>query len=165
MTALGDLGLGWTGAGCFAVAVVSAVVPWVNAEVLVLSLPALAPSRPALAMLVGVATAGQMTGKVAIYWAGRGSANMPAPHIARAIERWRPWFAASGRKAAGLIVLSSAIGVPPFFVTTLLAGAMRMPLATFVAAGTCGRLIRFGVLVFVPGAVMQARAWWTAAAP
>jgi membrane protein YqaA with SNARE-associated domain len=80
-----------------------------------------------------------------------------SPRLARVVERWQPYFAAGSGKAAALIVLSSAVGIPPFFVTTLLAGALRMQLASFVAAGTCGRLIRFGALVLVPHLVMQGR--------
>lgn len=154
MSGIGEMGLAWACAGCFALTVVSAIVPWINAEVIVLSLPALAPSKSALAVLVLVATAGQMTGKLAVYWAGRGSAHLPSPRVALALERWRPRFAASRRSALGFVVLSSAVGIPPFFVTTLLAGALRMDLATFIAGGTCGRLMRFSVLVIVPDLVL-----------
>jgi membrane protein YqaA with SNARE-associated domain len=98
-----------------------------------------------------------MTGKLALYWAGRGTGRMESPRVRRLLDRWRPYFAASTGKAAALIVVSSAVGVPPFFVTTLLAGAMRMGLASFVAAGTCGRLIRFAALVLVPHFLMQGR--------
>jgi membrane protein YqaA with SNARE-associated domain len=156
MSALTDLGLAWLCAGCFALTVVSAVVPWVNAEVIVLSLPALASSRWALLVLVLVATAGQMTGKLVIYWAGRGGARMPSPKVAAALDTWAPRFSAGGGRAAGLIVLSSAVGIPPFFVTTLLAGAVRMDMTTFLVAGTCGRIMRFGTLVLAPGLLAQA---------
>lgn len=158
MTSFEQPGLAWVAAGCFALTVVSAIVPWVNAEVIVLSLPALAPSPSALVLLVIIATVGQMTGKIAVYWAGRGTANVRSPQVARAIERWQPYFAARGRNIAWLIVLSSAVGIPPFFLTTLVAGAVRMDLGTFIAAGTCGRLLRFGALVLIPHLVMRGRA-------
>jgi membrane protein YqaA with SNARE-associated domain len=155
MIAIDEAGLAWACAGCFALTVVSAIVPWVNAELIVLSLPVLAPSRSTLALLLLVATAGQMTGKVAVYWAARGGARVPSPRVARLLERWRPRFAASRRSAAGFVVLSSAVGIPPFFVTTLAAGALRMNLTEFIAAGTCGRLLRFGALVVVPDLVVR----------
>jgi membrane protein YqaA with SNARE-associated domain len=156
MSAFTDLGLAWLCVGCFALTVVSAVIPWVNAEVIVLSLPAFASSRWALLLLVLVATAGQMTGKLAIYWAGRGGATLPSPKVAAALDRWAPRFRDGSSKAAGLIVLSSAVGIPPFFVTTLLAGAVRMRIATFLVAGTCGRIVRFGTLVLAPQLIAQA---------
>lgn len=153
MTGIGDVGLAWACAGCFALTVVSAIVPWVNAEVIVLSLPALAPSRSTLVLLVLVATAGQMTGKLLVYWAGRGSARAPSPRVAQALERWRPRIAGNWRSAAGFVVLSSAVGIPPFFIMTLVAGALHMRLTTFLAAGTVGRLFRFGVLAVIPNLV------------
>jgi membrane protein YqaA with SNARE-associated domain len=156
MSAFTELGLAWLCAGCFALTLVSAVVPWVNAEVIVLSLPAFAPSRWTLVLLVLVATAGQMTGKLAIYWAGRGGRRLPSPRVAAVLERWAPRFSSGGSKAAGLIVLSSAVGIPPFFVTTLLAGAVRMHIGTFLVAGTLGRVVRFGTLVVAPELVAQA---------
>jgi membrane protein YqaA with SNARE-associated domain len=128
----------------------------VNAEVIVLSLPAFASSRWTLALLVAIATAGQMTGKLAIYWAGRGGARVPSPKVAAALERWAPRFRDRRSKAAGLIMLSSAVGIPPFFITTLLAGAVRMHVATFLLAGTCGRIVRFGTLVLAPELIAQA---------
>lgn len=152
------MSLAWTCIGCFAATFVSAIVPWVNAEIMVLALPALASSSSALALLVVIATAGQMTGKLAVYWAGRGSAACPSPRVARMIARWEPLCAASPGRAAGLVALSSAVGIPPFFVMTLVAGALRMDVARFLAAGTCGRLIRFGTLVLVPH-VLAGRPW------
>jgi len=62
-----QLGLGWAMAACFVLAIVSAIFPWVNAEIIVLSLPAVAKSKVDLAVLVLVAAAGQMAGKCAVY--------------------------------------------------------------------------------------------------
>ena len=59
-----------------------------------------------------------------------------------------------------MVVLSSAVGIPPFFLMTLLAGATRMNLTTFLAAGTCGRLLRFSALVIVPHLLMTAGWRW-----
>jgi membrane protein YqaA with SNARE-associated domain len=70
-------------AGCFALTAVSAVVPWVNAEIVLLSFTATASSQAAMAVLVVVATAGQMTGKLALYAAGRQGSRAPSPRVAR----------------------------------------------------------------------------------
>ena len=53
----------WVVAGYFGLAVLSAVVPWFNAEVVMLSAVPLAASPLQLGLLVGAVTAGQMTGK------------------------------------------------------------------------------------------------------
>ena len=144
MTDVGALLL--TCAGCFALTVVSAVVPWVNAELVLLSFTTATSSPGMMAALVVVATAGQMTGKLALYAAGWHSAGIPSPRIARLLDTWRPRCEASPWRADWLVLVSSTIGIPPFIATSLLVGALRMRIARFVVAGTIGRLIHFGVL-------------------
>lgn len=147
--------MGWMALWCFALTTVSAIVPWVNAEVIVLSLPAVAKSRADLIALVLVATAGQMLGKGVVYWVGRGSGQLPTGRVREARDRWcalatrRPW------SPLAFVLLSSTVGVPPFYVMSLVAGALRVCFGAFLLAGTCGRLLRFGTLALVPGLVLQ----------
>ena len=68
----------WMTLWCFGLTVASAVFPWVNAELIVLSLPAFASSKAGLLVLVLIATAGQMTGKCVLYWTGRKGDNVLA---------------------------------------------------------------------------------------
>ena len=151
---MADIGLPWMILSYFGLTVVSAILPWVNAEVIVLSMPAVAPSPEALAVLVVIATAGQMTGKCFVYWAGRkGNKVLPA-RAGAALEKLKARLATSPKKAAVVVLLSSLVGLPPFFLVTFVAGATRMNFATFVTAGTTGRLVRFGALVMLPQVVM-----------
>jgi membrane protein YqaA with SNARE-associated domain len=135
---------------CFCLTVVSAIVPWVNAEIIVLSLPAVVETPVALVALVLVATAGQMTGKCAVYWVGRGGVRLPSPRIAATIERWRERQRKCRTNPLGLVLLSSAVGIPPFYVITVLAGVLRISFPRYLLFGTIGRLLRFGALVLVP---------------
>ena len=48
--------------------------------------------------------------------------------------------------AAGVLLTSAAVGLPPLAVTTVAAGARRTPASLFVACTLTGRLARFGVL-------------------
>jgi membrane protein YqaA with SNARE-associated domain len=50
----------------------------------------------------------------------------------------------------GLVFISSALGIPPFYVITILAGAVRLRFGRFIAVGACGRVLRFGALILVP---------------
>lgn len=134
-------------AGCFGLTVVSAVFPWVNAEIVLLSFVATVSSPGAMAALVVVATAGQMTGKLALYAAGRQGSRAPSQRIARLLEVWRPRCMANPAHADRLVLMSSTIGFPPFIMTSLLAGALGMNLVRFVIAGSIGRLLHFGGLV------------------
>ena len=54
-----------------------------------------------------------------------------------------------------LVLVSSAIGVPPFFLVTLAAGAVGVNFRRFVIAGTIGRLMRFGSLALLPHAIAR----------
>ncbi len=144
----------WNASGsyfwCFAISIVSALVPWVNGEVLLLSLAALAHSPWAIGVLVLSASAGQMTGKCVLYWAGKGVIPLESRRVRYAIAKWKGRFEQSSPRMLALVFVSSALGIPPFFVTTILAGVSRVPFAPFVAVGTCGRLVRFGTIAFVP---------------
>jgi membrane protein YqaA with SNARE-associated domain len=156
MIGLEELSIAWIAFWCFGYALVSAVFPWVNAEIMALSLPALAGSRLELTALVLVATAGQMAGKVAVYWTGRGAGKVPKKRTAEAIERWRQCFERRPASASGFVFLSSAVGIPPFYVMSLVAGALKLGFTRFFVYGTCGRLVRFGLLAFAPHLIFGA---------
>ena len=143
-------GLPWMILTYFALAVASAVFPGVNAELIVLSLPAVAPSKAALLVLLLVATAGQMTGKCFLYWAGRKGNRVLPDRAAKALARWRERLEARPTRAVVLVLVSSIVGLPPFYIMTLLAGALRMNFLVYLTAGTAGRLVRFGALVLLP---------------
>jgi membrane protein YqaA with SNARE-associated domain len=147
---MAESGLAWMLLSYFGLGVVSAVLPWVNAELIVLSLPAVAPSKAALLVLVVIATAGQMTGKCFVYWAGRkGNKVLPAK-AGTLLEKMKTRFSSSPSKAAALVLVSSLVGLPPFFLITFVAGALKMNFLVFLTAGTTGRLVRFGLLVTLP---------------
>jgi len=147
---MAESGLPWLVLSYFGLAVASAVFPWVNAEVIVLSLPAVAPSRAALILLVLIATAGQMTGKCFLYWAGRKGNKVLPGRAGQILTKWRDRLAARPSRAVALVLISSVVGLPPFYLMTLLAGALRMNFLVYLTAGTAGRLVRFGVLVTLP---------------
>jgi membrane protein YqaA with SNARE-associated domain len=135
---------------CFFLSIVSALIPWVNGEIMLLSLTVFARSPVHLAGLVLMASAGQMTGKCILYWAGRGAIPMKGGRIGKALESWRGQFERSSNKSMGLVFVSAVFGIPPFYVITILSGAFRLRFGRFMAIGACGRLVHFGMLVMVP---------------
>jgi membrane protein YqaA with SNARE-associated domain len=149
-----ESGLPWMVLSYFGLAVASAVFPWVNAEVIILSLPAMAPSKPALLLLLLVATAGHMTGKCFLYWAGRKGDRVLTGRAGKALTKWRERLETKPSKAVALVLISSVVGLPPFFLMTILAGALRMNFVVYLTAGTMGRLVRFGAVVMLPQLVL-----------
>jgi membrane protein YqaA with SNARE-associated domain len=128
--------------------VVSGFVPVVNAEIFLVAVSALAPPER-LPLVVIMATLGQMVAKALLYLAGRGIVRLPLgryrdslEETSRRLERW-------GHRDL-LVLVSSTTGFPPFYATTLVAGALRFPFARFLVAGAVGRIVRFSLVVAVP---------------
>ncbi|WP_156756935.1 YqaA family protein [Actinokineospora pegani] len=147
----------------------SALVPFISIELFVIGMAAQEPQVSCL--LLGLVVAiGQVGGKLLYYYAGRGSIRLPAflhrearPMTARR-ERWhvrtkrlRSWVAVLRAKCerhphwmVGAYSVSSVVGLPPYMATVVLAGLVRMRLATFISAGLAGRFIRFSLLAASP---------------
>lgn len=135
--------------GTFAYCIGSAVIPVMHAEAYLIAASLLTPPELAWPLVIA-ATAGQMLGKVGMYGAGRGALRIPGERmqrrIAQATARLRD------RKELGntLIFVSAASGFPPFYVVSVAAGMLRLPLPPFILFGFAGRFIRFSVAVFLP---------------
>ena len=131
----------------FAMSVVSGLVPLVNAEVLVAGAAVAAPPGYVIPV-VAVCSLGHMAAKVGLYAGARWlPERLPAKARAR-LDR------ASGKtkrlEETGfvLVLVSAVVGIPPFYLITLAAGAMRLNLAGFVVAGLAGRVARFAGIAY-----------------
>jgi membrane protein YqaA with SNARE-associated domain len=140
----------WIQLICFVLSLVSAILPWMNGEVMVISLAAFLRSGVDLATLTVVAAAGQMTGKALTYWAVREGLAPKVDGQTERMERWRRRFEQAPRRSLALMLVSAVTGVPPFYLITILAGALRVPFGKFLIVGVCGRLLHFGAVVFAP---------------
>jgi membrane protein YqaA with SNARE-associated domain len=155
MDAWGNAGLVGLFGSCFVLSIVSALVPWVNGEILLLSLAALAPSSSDLVVLVILASCGQMVGKCVLYWSARGARQARASRLGGKIDRWTARFNGTKSKQLALVLVSSTVGIPPFYIISFLAGACQLNFMQFLGFGMCGRLIRFSLLVSVPQLAVQ----------
>lgn len=134
-------------AGTAAVCAVSSLVPLVNSEVFLLVV-ATAASPAQLPALAVSAACGQMVGKAVLYGSGRGVLPGNMAESSR-LGRWKERLS-DGRHAEAIVLASAVTGVPPFYVVSVLAGALRWSFARFLAAGLLGRLLRFGALMTLP---------------
>ena len=137
-------------AGCCA----GGVIPVINAELIVLGAAAAAPAS-ALVPLVLLAAGGQMLGKTALFYAGRGALRLPGGG-SRTAERVAAWSARWRSAGAPLVFTSAAAGLPPFYPISIACGAAGMGYGVFLAAGFAGRCIRFGAIAFAPQLVRLA---------
>lgn len=146
----------WLPLGAYAAGVVSALVPWVNAEALLVSTIALTPASSSMTALIVVAVAaGQMTGKSAIYWMSRAGGRLsltstghrrPVPRV----PRWCDTWTASRSRTRGVILVSAVFGLPPFYLVSVAAGALMVSFSQFLTIGLVGRLAHFGVIALLP---------------
>jgi membrane protein YqaA with SNARE-associated domain len=139
-------------ASAFALAFVSALVPIVNAEALVLGYAAIAgPGQGQALIVAAIVATGQMLGKCTLYFVGRGAAKVPSARQQKAIDRWGDRFSRSPSAVMGLVFVSASSGFPPFYAISLLAGTFRVNIVGFFVVGLIGRFIRFGILALFPG--------------
>lgn len=146
-----------TALGYYAVAIVSAVVPWVNAEVVMVSAVPIAVSPWHLAGLVVAVSLGQMTGKSIMFWLSRRTTARPQwTRWRQAIDTWRARYDERPRAALAMTFVSALIGFPPFFIVSIVAGAMRVSFGWFLAVGLAGRLLHFGAIALIPDLLRRA---------
>jgi len=130
-------------------ALVSSLVPLVNAELLLLGLALATPA--AAPLLVVVMAAGQMVGKSALFLTG---GRLTRSALEGRLARWR-LDGRTGRAGAPLIGLSAFAGLPPFYLVSVAAPALGVRFRTFLVVGLAGRVLRFGALVALPDLVAR----------
>ena len=133
--------------------IASALLPLINIEAFLVV--AVSRSPDVMWVLILAATVGQMLGKILWYWGGMHvdrapwvSRQLAKPKAKASLDRWheraegRPWF------TAGLLLVSAAVGFPPYAITAVLAGVLRVPFWIFLVTGFVGRGLRFWAVVF-----------------
>ncbi|MBA3294840.1 MAG: hypothetical protein H0T40_14180 [Geodermatophilaceae bacterium] len=159
------------GLSLLAVAFVSAFIPVVNIEIYLAGVSLLGEPRSGwqVAGLAAVAAAGQLAGKTLFFLAGRGvltlprrwrtpvqspsgpSASAAAPsRVAVSLDRWSQRIQRRRWLSVIFIGTSASVGLPPFALVSVAAGALRVSLPVFLLSGLSGRWLRFAaVLVLV----------------
>ncbi len=139
-----------------AMGLLSALVPFVNAEVYAIAVSTQAGPLLAVACAVALAV-GQTGGKWLWYLSGRAGVDrwrrrrvvetprhedLDPGRLARLQARLR-----DRRSSAAVVLLSGAVGLPPLAVVAVAAGATRMRAADFLACCLAGRTLRFCVVL------------------
>jgi membrane protein YqaA with SNARE-associated domain len=125
---------------------IGSFVPLVNTELVVLGAASVAP-KALLVPLILIASTTQMVAKAILYFAGGGLLRESwSRRLSAMLERAR-----SAQHTGTLFLFASALtGFPPFYLTSIACGAMRVPFARFLIIGLCGRTIRFTAIVLLP---------------
>jgi membrane protein YqaA with SNARE-associated domain len=135
-------------AGTFVICFLAGLVPVINAEVWLIAVTTVMIASPApLPAIVVLAAAGQMIAKVMMFYAARGVFELPRGRFKAKVEAARAKIARWKDRPKWVLWLSAIAGLPPFYVITLVAGALGISIRTFCVIGMTGRVVRFGALV------------------
>ena len=142
----------WVYLSIFGASIASALLPLINIEAILAV--TISQQGDHTVPLVVAATVGQMIGKTLWYWGAVEVERAPwvrrqleKPKAKATLDRWheraegRPWF------TAGLLFVSAFGGFPPYAVTAVLAGTLRVNFWIFLVTGLLGRGLRFWVVV------------------
>ncbi|WP_219412676.1 hypothetical protein [Pseudonocardia nigra] len=132
----------------FALAAGSAVVPVAGVEAFLVGYLLLNPGVVPW-WLAGLVTAlGQLTGKaVHVVLAGRVAA---VPEVHRRLAGTMARCRRRPRTAAGIVLLSASVGLPPFTAVVPAAAASGLDLRRLVPVAAAGRIARFLALAGIP---------------
>jgi membrane protein YqaA with SNARE-associated domain len=139
----------------FLIAVASGVIPIVNAEIylvgVVLAVGAAGGGIPEALFLAVLVSIGQMCAKAVIYQTARGATTLGtksggfAKKLERARERTEKWK----NKPLGVTFVSASLGLPPFYIVSLVAGILEVRFRAFMLVGFAGRTMRFGTIALL----------------
>jgi len=135
-------------AGAFVVGAISSVVPLVSIDVFLVGITLATGMTGAvpIALIVILAAAGQLAGKLPIYFATRGVVALPGPHRAR-IDRLRARLARWQRAPHLVLATSAVVGLPPFSFVATAAGALAIRVQPFCLVVFAGRALRFALVI------------------
>ncbi len=131
----------------FVIAVVGSIVPIVSIEVFLIAIAVTIGPADAVP-LVAIAAVGQTLGKLPIYVASRGVANLSGRHR-RWVDRIRAW--ATRLHPTVLLAASAILGLPPFSLAATAAGVLAIPTRTFMVVVGVGRAARFAAIFALAG--------------
>jgi membrane protein YqaA with SNARE-associated domain len=120
----------------------------INTEVLVIGISAATPSHLNWPLIL-TATAGTMVGKMVLYLAGRGMLKLRIRGRAK-VDAFLSDIQRRQGLTGTLLFVSASVGIPPFYIVTVAAGAARLAVSRFLVLGFAGRFLRYSVLVFGP---------------
>jgi membrane protein YqaA with SNARE-associated domain len=146
---LSSLGTAALYAATFGFAFVSGVIPFVlNIELYLLAVGAFTDASAVA--VVGLAAAGQTAAKLVLYLVGKGALNLTWVKKSAA-SKAAGAFAKRPRSGLGVVAASAAIGVPPLYAVSLVAGTLRLPVVAFTLIIFAGMVLRLSAIYLAPG--------------
>lgn len=139
--------------GTFIFGFLSGLIPVLNIEVYLVGVVALLGVTDLLWLIALLAAAGQILAKIVLYQASAGVITFGKRRQVNA-ERARKLTASlmqGGWRGDSIMFSSALVGLPPIYLTSLVAGVAHYPLVRFFLIGLTGRFLRCLIFVSFPG--------------
>ncbi len=135
--------------GVFVYCFVSGIVPILNTEVFLVAISVLIDKK-LIFLLVLISVFAQMLAKTFVYLAARKVINISVKRdnqkFKKILKKMKKW-----EKREGIFIfLSALIGLPPFYLTTIACGTLKIGYLKFFIFGFCGALLRFSFFILLP---------------
>lgn len=139
----------------FGLCIASGLIPLINGELVLIGFILKAPVQ-SVAMTGGLVLAagmGQMIAKIVMYYVGKGAFKLSKKKegkFTKAIKKYQHKMEENASAPSMLLFVSAFIGLPPFYVISILAGTFNIPFMRFFLLGSVGRIMHFAVVAFFP---------------
>ena len=144
-------------AALLVLAIISGFNPLFNVEIPVLAIAWHYKNAPLLVLSL-VATLGQMIAKTVLFYIGKHSKRLFSERYRKIIDKWHRWCDRHHLIKHGLTFCSALIGIPPFYIVSILLGVIRSPVWMLLVWGTLGRFLRFYIIIIT--ALHFAKGWF-----
>lgn len=135
-----------------AIALIGGLLPASPLEPVLIAIAAL--GSPTLTMqVVIVAAIAQMVPKTMLFLGSARAVEAMSPRKRVIVDRVGSRLA--GRRWAQIVTVfvSAVVGMPPFYLMTVICGGLRLRLSDYFVAGAVGRTLRYVGLAMLPGLV------------
>lgn len=132
------------------IGVLSGLIPIVNGELFLLgAIRLLADDLPGAIFVAVLMAIGQMIAKIVLYQAARKATDLGTGRFAEKLRKARVKVEKWRSKPLTILFVSAVLGLPPFYLVTLVAGILEVRFVAFLWIGLTGRLIRFIALALI----------------
>jgi membrane protein YqaA with SNARE-associated domain len=137
-------------AGTLVVCFLMGLVPILNTELFLIGVVLVAQNL-GLAIVLGLLAAfGEVMAKVVLYYTARGAVDLGSARHRGRLEKARARIEQWKEKPLAVTFVSAVVGLPPFYLVSSLAGALKLRLRSFILVGFTGRALRFVCIAMAP---------------
>lgn len=103
-----------------------------------------------LPLVIAIIVAVQVAIRVPLYYIGLRADRVPSQRWKTRIDRARARMEKWQDKPKWILFVAAVFGIPPYYLTVIVAGLLQMPLRTFILVSFFGRMLHYAALAASP---------------